>query len=124
MSGEFEKWLVTVRDTDWFHAYGDVGKMKLAWVEASRQAQAVTVERCVGAFRSGYDQALDDGCDANGAYECAIEEVAALSPDPNFLARERLKARLDEALLADNDSRIEELERELAAFQHKTEKKP
>ena len=98
------------------------------------EKEAVTVERCVGAFRSGYDQALDDGCDANGAYECAIEEVAALSPDPKFLARKEAEARVEEAkwwhvrvamvdqyrdLLIETRQHIAELERELAAMEEK-----
>ena len=93
-----------------------------AWLEATRRAQAVMVGRCVGAFRSGYDQALDDGCDANGAYECAIEEVAALSPDPKFLARKMAEARLAGIVFcrrhnwADQDTEIAKLERELAAM--------
>ena len=113
-----------------------------AWDEATRQAQAETVERCRAIFcphcagKTEYSELHDGkyhtrpgvnpGWENKKCNDAAIA-IRGLSPDPIFLDRERLKARLFQHVCdCDKCQGVEyrhvkcpkgmELERELAAL--------
>jgi len=88
------------------------------------EAEAEMVERCLQVLFLNRCAALHQ--DDRATCLCtkrAEKAIRALSSDPDFLARERLKARLEELRLWRDDKakalRIAELERELAAMEMK-----
>ncbi len=92
--------------------------------------QAETVERCLYIFSNEYGKALREGSDGHGAYDCAMDAVRALSPDPewlpNLIKRKELEARRDEARWWETfsehshqvreNTRIADLDRQIAAL--------
>ena len=133
MSDEaFEKWHKNflADDYNWLPTAPDL--TRAAWDEATRQAQAETVERCMGQVRKMFSSVPADIRDN----VCAV--LATLSPDPNFLARKMAEARLatlrDWPELCNGDTdvplrhaklckyhrEIARLERELAAMEEGT----
>jgi len=84
------------------------------------EAEAETVERCAQVIQKLYAHArrdTDEGKEYAAILFQLMSDIRALSPDPNFLARERLKARLDEHACTCREGRdcfrCKELEREL-----------
>ena len=119
MSDEaYEKWHKNflADDYNWLPRAPDL--TRAAWDEATRQAQAVTVERVSANLLR----------DAHGAVTDTLVEVRGLLPDPNFLARKMAKARVEEAKWWDGmwqpsgdcggrrEQHIAELERDLATL--------
>ena len=62
--------------------------------ETVREAQVVTVERCVQTLRQDWLYKLADSREQT--LEWARGELYKISPDPNFLARKMAEARLEE----------------------------
>ena len=75
MSNEFEKYAEKYAYQKGLQSWYDA---KNAWDEATRRAQAETVERILQL--DFYDE----------------DSIRALSPDPDFLARERLEAKIED----------------------------
>ena len=88
--------------------------------EAARQAQVVMVEQILISIDRLLIGASNDAKNRLAGLGVAIR---AVSPKPDYIDRERLKARLDELRLWRDDKakalRIAELERELAAMEMK-----
>jgi len=95
MSDEaYEKWHKNflADDYNWLPTAPDL--TRAAWDEATRQAQAVTVERCLKAAIKAVVFYYDDA-ELVDQLEDSIRD-ALREPDPNFLARKMAEAQLEE----------------------------